>query len=184
MTQSDKKRYNRKPRLCEACGEEFIPKRWNSKYCSMECFAMVRRGVRPSLGKTYDIVTKDGTKRRLVLTEDGKHVAEHRIIFEQYWGVKLKKWHRIKHVNGDTLDNRIENLVLDNEYAMELLRQGKSITEVGHTICNKGHERTRIHHLANGTTRYACDICGKENSRQRYVAKPRKRGPKSPPPSE
>jgi len=37
---------------------------------------------------------------------------EHRILYEQYYGIKLKKHQNIHHINGIKSDNRIENLEL------------------------------------------------------------------------
>lgn len=37
---------------------------------------------------------------------------EHRVIYENHYGIKLKPHQNIHHINGDRLDNRIENLEL------------------------------------------------------------------------
>ena len=39
-------------------------------------------------------------------------VKEHRYVYEQYYGIKLLPHQNIHHINGDRLDNRIENLEL------------------------------------------------------------------------
>lgn len=63
------------------------------------------------------------------------YIMEHRFIMEQYLGRKLTEYENVHHLNGDRLDNRIENLELWNtrqprgqriqdkiEYAIEILK--------------------------------------------------------------
>lgn len=74
---------------------------------------------------------------------NGKSCREHRIIMENYLERKLLKNENVHHINGDRLDNRIENLELWNtlqpagqrpndklKYAKEILQQYENLEEV------------------------------------------------------
>lgn len=62
--------------------------------------------IKKTKGYFYD---KDGYK---IIYKDHKKVREHRIIMEQFLGRKLEKFEQVHHINGNILDNRIENLLL------------------------------------------------------------------------
>jgi len=58
-------------------------------------------------------ITKDGYKVIENLTEtNGKKVQEHRKVLEEYLGRKLTKHEIVHHINKNTSDNKIENLMI------------------------------------------------------------------------
>ncbi len=56
-------------------------------------------------------VTIDGNGYKKIRI-DGKRVSQHRVIYEKHYNIKLLPHQNIHHINGDKLDNRIENLEL------------------------------------------------------------------------
>lgn len=85
------------------------------------------------------------TRTRLIM-RDGKKVRENRWIMEQHLGRKLEKWEHVHHINGNPLDNRLENLeVHESKEHMQLHKQIYPDIKI-------------------------CEVCGKE-----YTPNPRKR---------
>lgn len=78
---------------------------------------------------------KELYKRQFV---NGQNCLEHRIIMEKYLGRKLKRTEHVHHINGNKLDNRIENLIVIN-----------------------ASEHTRLHKTKLPKTKI-CIVCGKE----------------------
>lgn len=111
--QFDYKNKNRKPEgncICLECGKNY---RTNpayirrspgkNRYCSRECMWNFRKRDRisSSISSGYVVIKGSRNTRRL-----------HRFLMEQKIGRKLNRNEHVHHINGNKLDNRIENLML------------------------------------------------------------------------
>jgi len=97
--------------FCATCGKSYYVRPCEisrTKYCSRIC-----------LGKSHLIqyqnrFKKEGRppKRYKQITIDGKQVREHRYVMEQYLGRKLSPKEHVHHIDGNGLNNMLENLIL------------------------------------------------------------------------
>ena len=97
---------------CINCGKEKMfyksqLKKYSNrgKFCSMNCMYEYKRN-NPS-GKRQ--LAWNGY---ITLSIDGKQVREHRYLMEKKLGRKLKRNEHVHHINGNKIDNRIDNLVV------------------------------------------------------------------------
>lgn len=103
---------------CIVCKKQFYArafrfKKNNVKYCSRSCLA---KDKLPKYVKIHGF-KKSGKPRHKYkcITINGKQIRMHRYVMELHLGRKLERWEHIHHINGDSSDNRIENLqILSN----------------------------------------------------------------------
>lgn len=96
-------------RMCKRCGSTFQAplsrvKKGAARYCSRFCADDARR--------SGGWISNQGYNRTKI---DGQTITVHRYIMEQHLGRTLEPHEDVHHINGDKLDNRIENLrVMDH----------------------------------------------------------------------
>ena len=114
--------YNQSPYICSVDGCD------NSGYSKGLCHKHYDRfhktgRLHKKPPNNYVWINASGYK---TIRHNGKSVHKHRVIMEKYLGRPLHPKEIVHHINGDKLDNRIENLELTtfSEHTVEHHRRG------------------------------------------------------------
>jgi len=100
---------------CRVVGCDLFVARKNKQLCSMHYDRMLTTGkIGPAkriiMPEGIPSVFNKGNYRGTV--RQGKTILEHRLVMSEILGRDLNTWENVHHLNGDTLDNRPENLEL------------------------------------------------------------------------
>ena len=94
-------------KICLGCKQPFDARRSNLVCCSNACRILSIRGKpRASRGGH---VTKSGYR---LLSIGQRHIFEHRYVMEQFLGQRLAPNERVHHIDGNRLNNALENLAI------------------------------------------------------------------------
>lgn len=148
--------YEQKIINCAICNKELQVIRClalTKKYCSIQCRNDSQKlrpremhpswkGGKPMFYKGYMYITVNGKKR-----------LQHRVIMEEHIGKALTKSEHIHHINGNKIDNRIENLmIVSNKDHGQLHKINRWSRKYDQCVdCGK----TSIPHHSNGR----CTVC-------------------------
>lgn len=110
----------------------------NRRYCSMHYYRLYTYGD-PLKTKWRPKGSGQIFHGYKLITVNGKQVREHRVIMEQHLGRKLKPFPQeiVHHINGNTLDNRIENLKLTTQSLHSSNHLRKHFIKNGKKQCSK-----------------------------------------------
>lgn len=100
--------------VCAECATPFECDKWQvraagRKYCSKQCSAIASRG-KPKVRRRRGYGISANGYRLLFI--GGEQVYEHRHVVSKHIGRTLRGDEEVHHVNGNRLDNKIENLRL------------------------------------------------------------------------
>jgi len=108
----------------------------------------------------------------LIDTVEGKIIYEHRKVWEQYHGRKIPTGLRIHHIDGNRLNNSVENLQLVNWQSHQRIHNGWKLVHNQWLRycrgCGQYLALNKYHMRQNGTPRELCIECRKRISREHY----------------
>lgn len=148
----ERRRREGKERQCTECGLWFYrPPSLEAKYCSRLCQGRSIKGEKHPNWTGVGSITPEGYHR---ITVAGKgSIYEHRHVMEENLQRRLSTSEHVHHLNGDKLDNRLENLEITTLYEHPRLHKIDTWSRKQETCANCG--RSDRPHKARGL----CNVC-------------------------
>ena len=121
------------PPTCLSCGQpiRFPNSRVHAsyvlerKFCSLKCRSKAKSGENHPRFKGGHL----GSHGYWVVSIRGRPTLEHRHVMQEHLGRELETDEHVHHINGDKLDNRIENLELTSNSEHRRLHGGWQVTD-------------------------------------------------------
>lgn len=133
-------------RKCDNCGKSFktypcYEKRIRkNRFCSKKCEAEFKKLNNTIQNWRGGYISKSTGYKYIRI--NGKDIEEHRLVMMKHLGRQLNSNEQVHHINGDKLDNRIENLMLltNSEHQKLHGKQRENIVE-----CKRCGELCKMH---------------------------------------
>lgn len=94
-------------KICQGCNTSFLPKDNRVRFCSKKCYQNYAK--RNKIRKKTGFWLENGYK---VLYNNGHPIKEHIFIMEQHIHRKTHRGEVVHHIDGNKLNNNINNLML------------------------------------------------------------------------
>lgn len=153
---------------CDNCNKFFktyqcyMKRKRKHRFCSKKCEAEFKR-INNTLESWSGGCISKSTGYRYI-EYNGKQIEEHRLVMMKHLGRKLNTNEHVHHINGNKLDNRIENLMLltSSEHGKLHAKKRENIIEC--LDCKK-----KLKHCARGL----CHNCYYRDLRRRKKQMPK-----------